>query len=70
MLVFLPQNSSGLLDGSKRARQGAVSAESSQVAELACFSTQNPTGLGKKKKKRFWRGAHNQLPCSWQLGQG
>lgn len=24
----------------------------------------------KKKKKRFWRGAHNQLPCSRQLGQG
>lgn len=71
MLVFLPQNSSGLLDGSKRARQGAVSAESSQVAELACFSTENPIGLGKKKKKQtVLEGSSQPAPMFLAAGAG
>lgn len=68
MPAFRPQNSPGLLDGPERARQSAVSAESSQVAELACFSTENPIGL----EKNGFGGeltTSSHVPGSWGRGE-
>lgn len=62
VVVFLPPKSSGLLDGSQGAKQSAVSAESSQVAQPAWFLNGKP---GQMSKNWLWRGVYDQLLYSW-----
>lgn len=58
----VPPKSSGLLDGSQGAKQSAVSAESSQVAQPAWFLNGKP---GQMSKNWLWRGVCDQLLYSW-----
>lgn len=61
-VVFLPPDGSGLLDGSQGAKQSAVAAESSQVAQPAWSLNGKPDRMS---KSQLWRGGHDQLPYSW-----